>query len=97
MRCLFAKCSVAKSAMRLRSAVISSSRRDISASQSSKTVIDVMRSLSVGRRRVIFSARYVDILSSSFARKAVVSRREGVPMSKLLPCITLFANVMKDS
>ena len=97
VRCLFAICSVAKSAMRLRSAVISSSRREISDNQSSKTVMFVIRSLSVCRRRVILSARYVDMLSSSLERSAVASSREGVPISKLFPCMTRLANVVNDS
>ena len=34
---------------------------------------------------------------SSLERSAVESRRERVPMSKLLPCMTLLAKVLKDS
>ena len=97
VRCFFAMCSVAKSAICLRSAVISSSRRVISEGQSSKMAMAAMRSLSAGQRRASLSARYEDILSSSFVQSAAESKHEGVPMRRLLPCMTLLANVENDS
>ena len=90
-------CSVAKLAMCLRSVVISSSSCETSESKSSKTVIEVIHSLSVGLRRAILSASYLDMFNSSLACSVVVSRWEEVLWRRLLPCMTLFAKVLKDS
>ena len=88
-------CSEVRNAFKL--AVISSSRRVTSESQSSKMVIALMRSLSTGWSRASLSARYVDMLISNFERSAIESRQEGVPMRRLFPCMTLLANVENDS
>ena len=77
--------------------MISLSSCKTSESQSLKTVVEVICSLSVGLRRAILSARYPDMFNSSLVHSTVVSRREGVLRRRLLPCMTLFVKVLKDS